>query len=198
MKKGMLTILMTALLTAFFLPGAHAAGMPANFSADVVTTTARGTMNMKMYTSGDKSRMEMAESLMIVRRDLGVMWMVMPTQSMYMEQPIDMAMVARTSVEMPGELSREPLGSETIDGKAAQKFKVTYSAAGHEDSIYQWIGGDNFPVRTAAVDGSWTVDFKNVSSAPVDAGLFEVPAGFRKIAIPSMKNLIAAAPQQQE
>ncbi len=132
----------------------------------------------------------MPESLMILRNDLGVMWMVMPSQSLYMEQPIDLSMAAKTSSTMPGEIERIPQGSESVHGKAAEKFKVTYEAAGRRDSVYQWIAQGQIPVRTQSLDGSWTVDFKNVSTGPQSPDLFEVPPGFKKFAVPSMGDLM--------
>lgn len=177
-------------LLALFSSDVQAEVISGDFSADVVTASDQGEIAMKLYSSGQKSRMEMPESLMIVRQDLGVMWMVMPSQSLYMEQPIDLSMAVRTSGAMPGEIERVSQGSERVNGKTAEKFKITYEAAGRRDSVYQWIAEGLIPVRTQALDGSWTVDFKNVSTGQQPASLFEVPPGFKKFAVPSMGDLM--------
>ncbi len=166
-----------------------------SFSAEMISTTPQGTMSMKLFTSGEKSRMEMAGQTVIVRRDLQVMWMVMPDQQMYMEQPIDPGMAAQSSATVDGEISREALGNEVIDGKNTKKFKVAYSSNGVSGEIYQWIDDKEFPVRTQAVDGSWTVDFKNVQTGGQPDSLFEPPAGYQKMAMPSMADLMRQAGQ---
>ena len=103
--------LMGILLIFLMSPLANATqGMPKDFSADIVSTSSDGTMSMKLYTSGDKSRMEMAQQVIIVRRDIHVMWIVMSSQGMYMEQPVNEAMVAKTSPEVTGELERVAVG----------------------------------------------------------------------------------------
>lgn len=168
------------------------------FSADVVTTSREGSVAMKMYSSADgkKSRMETPQGTMIVRQDLKVMWMLMPSEGMYLEQPLDLQMVMQISREMPGEIERVPMGSEVVNAIKADKFKITFESSGQRDSVYQWVSADQLPVRTQAVNGSWTVDFKNVSSKPQSPSLFEVPPGFQKLAMPSMDTLMANFPQQ--
>ena len=42
------------------------------------------------------------------------------------------------------------------------------------------------PVKTAAADGSWTVEYKNIDRGSQADSLFEVPAGFQKTAMPGM------------
>lgn len=182
------TIWMLAVLCMVSVP-ARAGGTVGDFSADIVSTTPQGTASMKIYNSGVKSRMEMTDNVVIVRRDLGVMWMVMPSQGVYMEQPINLEMAAQASADVQGEVSRESLGREDVNGKNAEKFKVTYEAEGRRGQIFQWMDGD-MPVRTQASDGSWTVDFKNVRKGSQDASLFEPPSGLEKMAVPTMDELL--------
>jgi hypothetical protein len=43
-----------------------------------------------------------------------------------------------------------------------------------------------FPVKMAAVDGSWTMEYKNIKLGSQPASLFELPPGYNKMAVPSM------------
>src|SRR3989344_7490311 len=138
--------------------GRRAQAASGDFSADIVSSSPQGTVNMKMYSTAGKSRMEMPGHITIIRQDLRVMWLVMPADSMYMEQPIDPAMLAKTSRVISGEVERVPMGNELIAGKTTQKSKITYETAGRRESIYQWTGANEIHVRTQAVNGSWTVD----------------------------------------
>ncbi len=187
------TIVFSLFMLALLSNPAFADGPPRNFSADVISTTPQGAMRMKIFTSGEKSRMEMPDQTMIVRRDLKVMWMIMPTERMYMEQPIDLSMAAQTSPEVQGEVKRESMGRETIDGKNTEKFKVSYTTSGVSGEIYQWMSDEGFPVKMQAVDGSWTVEFKNVQTGTQPDSLFEPPSDFQKMAMPSMADLMRQA-----
>ena len=186
MKNRTFVLIHLIFLSLWFSVGARAQAAPGDFSADVVSSSPQGTVNMKLYSTAGKSRMEMPGNIMIIRQDLQVMWMVMPSESMYMEQPIDPAMLVKTSRVVPGEIERTPMGNESIDGKTTQKFKITYETAGRRETLYQWIGTNDMPARVQAVDGSWTVDYKNVSTVHQPDSLFDPPAGYQKMAIPSM------------
>ena len=186
MKNRVCVLSSFIFLFLLFPAGARAQTTPGDFSADIISSSPQGTVNMKIYSTTGKSRMEMPGNIMIIRQDLQVMWMVMPGQNMYMEQPIDPTMLAKTSRVIPGEIERVPMGSELIEGKTTRKFKITYEAAGRRESLYQWIGGNEMPVRVQAIDGSWAVDYKNISIGHQPDSLFEPPAGYQKMAIPSM------------
>src|SRR3989338_4532559 len=125
MKNGERILIGFIFLFLLFPAGAGAQSMPGDFSADVISSSPQGTIQMKIYSTPGKSRMEMPGNTMIIRQDLQVMWMVMPSEGVYMEQPIDPSMLAKTSRVMPGETERVPMGNELIDGKTTRKFKVT-------------------------------------------------------------------------
>ena len=155
----------------------------ASFSADMVSTMDGQTVRAKLYTTGQKTRMEMQENIVITRLDRNVSWVVMPAQGMYMEQPINPRQMAHTSKEFPGETERVSMGTETVDGNPAEKFKVTYTESGASQSVYQWIRDGRFPIKVQAVDGSWSMEFKDMRIGAQPDSLFEVPAGFQKLAI---------------
>jgi hypothetical protein len=154
------------------------------------------TVEARIYTGDKKSRIEMPQATMILRLDRGVTWMIMPDQGMYMEQPVDPKMAAQTSREMPGETERKSLGKESVNGREAEKFLVIYSQAGRTDSVHQWIDGDGIPVRTAALDGSWSAEFKNVKSGPQPDSLFEPPAGYQKFEMPNVNAMMQQMGQE--
>ena len=91
-------------------------------------------------------------------------------------------------VGVEGEVSRRLIGTETVNGHPAKKYEVTYTDAGRPEKterMYQWIASDiNFPVKVAAVDGSWVVDYKNIKISAQADSLFEVPSDYQKVAMP--------------
>ncbi len=160
------------------------------FSADVVTQSQGHEIQSRTYISKDKIRNETMGQIMIIRKDLNVMWIVMPDQGMYIENPIDLNAVARTSQTMPGETERVPMGKETIDGRVTDKFKITYDAGRGPVTMFQWIGDRQIPVKMEAEDGSWSVNYKNIQFGPQSAALFEIPEGIQKMQMPNMAEIM--------
>lgn len=175
-------ILMAAIV---FLCSGHVFSMDMqNFSADMVSRANGQMMQGKIYVSGKKVRTEMAGSIMIARPDLNVAYVIMPAERMYMEQAINMKMLPKTSDKLEGEVERVSLGKEVIDGNQTEKFKVVYIEGGMRAEAYQWLMDSGFPVKMEAVDGTWSVEYKNISlNAPSD-DLFEPPAGYQKLSMP--------------
>ena len=48
------------------------------------------------------------------------------------------------------------------------------------------------PVKTAALDNSWEMEFKNIRTGSQPESLFEVPAGYKKLStgMPSMQDIM--------
>jgi len=114
-----------------------------------------------------------------------------------MEQPIDRSKMMKTSKEVEGELERVAMGPESMNGQAAQKFKVTYRDGQAQAQMFQWIGDSEIPVKMAAVDGSWSVEYRDISKGTPDDSLFEIPVGLRKLEMPNMAQVMAAAQNAQ-
>ncbi len=166
--------------------------LAAEFSGDMVNTSKAGAVNQKFFISGDKTRMESPQGIAIVRTDKKVMWMLMPQQKMYMEMPLNPSDVPATSEKYPGEIERTLMGKETVDGRATDKYRVVYTAAGVKTTIFQWFAPDiGLPVKTAAEDGSWTMEYKNIKTGTQPDSLFEIPAGYSKMSMemPSMDDI---------
>jgi len=167
--------------------GASHQALAKDFSADVIGQSEEGAFQGKMYVHGENVRMEMAQMITITRADQKVVWMVMPSEKMYMEQPIKPRDVIASGAA--GEAERKPLGSEAVNGKPADKFEVTYDYEGERSLVYEWVDPSlGMPVKIAAVDGSWSMEYQNIQAGPQEASLFEVPEGYQKFAMPSMSD----------
>ena len=165
--------------------GASHQALANDFSADMIGQGEEGVFQGKMYVRGGNVRMEMAQMITITRMDQKVVWMIMPSEGMYMEHPITPRDVIASGTA--GETERKPLGSEAVNGKAADKFEVTYDYEGESSTVYEWIDPSlGMPVKIAAVDGSWSMEYQNIQTGPQEESLFEVPEGYQKFAMPSM------------
>lgn len=159
------------------------------YSADMVSREGNKVTNMKIYIAQDKFRMEMTGSIMIMRKDLNLTWMVMPSDEMYMENPINLALIQKMSRDFSDEIERVPMGIEVIDGQNAEKFKVSYMDNGNVKTVYQWLR-DQVPVKVEAEDQSWSTEYHNIEIGPQPADLFEPPADYEKFSIPSMGDIM--------
>ncbi len=167
-----------------------------DFSADMVSSTPEGSFTAKLYVSGDKSRTEMPEATTISRMDKKIVWMLIPAEKMYMEQPIPPHTAASLQEKVAGEIERTAEGNETVNGRGTTKYRVTFEAGGKRESVFQWIDeAAHIPVKTAAIDGSWSSEFRNMRSGPQDPALFEIPDGYRKMSLgmPDMRGTMSAA-----
>lgn len=154
-----------------------------DFSAEMVSTM-KGEKPAagKFFSSGDrKFRMEMKDAVVITRLDKKLVWILMPAEKLYMEQPVRPENVVAGET-YPGETERKFLGTEAVEGRAAKKYKVSYRIDGRTESVYQWMDDSlGLALKTADVNGKWSVLFRDVKVAPQPPGLFELPGGYQKM-----------------
>jgi hypothetical protein len=185
--------IMMILLVLFGL-GISGLAQALEFSADVVNMANGRSISGKMYVSQDKVRMEMAGAISITRVDKKIAYVIMPDQKMYMEQPFDPEKVSTATEKMPGELKREFLGGEIVNGRNTKKYKVSYDAEGRTNTVMQWIDDQSgVPVKTASPDDSWSTELRNLRLGQQDMSLFEMPEGYTKFAMPNMAEMMKRA-----
>lgn len=158
-----------------------------SYSADMVSyVDQKPQMTGRIYVSGKKVRVEMGSGMVaITRPDKSVVWILMPAQKTYMERPIkpqDMATAGKTE----GEVKKTYLGEESVEGRTAKKYRVTYRYEGKTEVFYSWIDTQlNVPLKVSDEKGRWMTVYKNIKPGSQPGSLFEVPAGYRKIKIPA-------------
>lgn len=166
------------------------AAMAQELSATIVSTSAGQKTVMKVFMKPDKYRtdMEAAGSSTIARKDINKVWILMTQQKAYMEMPGSTnEQVKMAEEKVKGEVSRKKVGSETIDGHPSTKYEVTANVDGKVTQTYQWWATDiNFPVKMAALDGSWSVEYRDIKIGSQPDSLFEVPSDYKKMTIPGM------------
>lgn len=193
-----LLVIGTWIVCAASAPAGAEGPMPSEFSADMLFSGPEGEAQGRMYLTADKIRFEMMGQVMITRLDRNVTWVLMPSENMYMEQPIDPKTVAQAGRDLPGEVERVAIGPEAVDGRPAVKYRVTGVSGGRAVSVYQWIeGAQPLPLRIQDIDGEWTVEYRNVRIGPQRAELFEPPAGMQKFAMPDFSQYAQMALENQ-
>ncbi len=184
MKTGWSVALFVAGVCSLSL---RAVAVAADFSADVKNTIRGRSFEGKIYSTRDKVRMEMAHGTTIAFLDRHIVLVLMPEQKVYMEQPLSSDDVVAVSEQVSGETGRKLLGSEEVAGWRTQKYEVTYRVGGRSDTLYQWFAeGIPVPVKTAAKDGSWAMEYDHIVVGRQPDSLFTVPADYRKVSMPGM------------
>jgi hypothetical protein len=183
MKKRISFICFGIALIVVFLP--QVLLFAQEFSADLINTTQLGSSQGKIFVRQGKVRLEFPETITVTRMDKKVVWVLIPAQKIYMEQPFDPSNLIVTTKKMDNEVSREVVGVEVIDGKMATKYKVVYKdALGKDEVILIWVAeGLDIPLKTAAEDSSWVMEYRNIKTTSPDDSLFEIPADYQKISM---------------
>ena len=184
---------------------AHAGELPrptVEYSADVAMHVQRGTAGQpltatgKVYVAADRERRETRvmgrSSIVINRRDKGVSWVLMPAQSMYLENQTAAEKDDPYAAWQKAGVTLTKVGEETINGVTATKYRAeAHGNGGAKETGYIWLTKDNIPVRMATDalatedGGRITVDYTHIQVGKQDPALFEVPSGYQKMAVPS-------------
>ena len=171
-------------------------GKAKGFSADLTVRSKMGprthVLKGKLYAAKNgNSRVDIPPySINIVRRDKKVAWTLLPEQKQYMEGPVKTESAFYGGGEVPGEISRKKIGEEVIDGQRTKKYEIKYMAKAItgkevEDTMIQWISVDTgIPIKMALANGTITYEYHNVKVGRQPDDLFELPAGYTKMAMP--------------
>lgn len=181
------SLCVTLCVAGFFISAVVASAAQQDFSADVVAHGRDGSFSGKICMGNGNVRMEATQGITISRQDKKVVWVIMPSEGMYMEQPFDPKDAIAQVAAKSGEAERKSLGPDTVNGKKTEKFQVTYNQGGVRSSVYEWVDHSiEMPVKIAATDKSWSMEYKNIKAGPQDPNLFEVPKGYQKLDLSSL------------
>ena len=156
------------------------------FTADQITRIEGHTHKANIYYRDDRWRLEHQElspvNVTIVRKDKQVMWLLLSRMRHFKTMPFDPQQAPKVSERLEGEVSREEIGTEVLDGHPATLFEVTVSHNGRTDAYYQWLATDiHFPLKLARKDGQWLVEYRNVRLRQLSDFLFELPVNFQPL-----------------
>jgi len=180
------------LVAAWFVPAAHAQQPTVEYSADFIMETAEMAQTGKVFTAPGKERRESVfeggmTSVTIRREDLGKLWILMPSERMYME-------IAAGGSDPSGMQSSSPedydvqmtvVGPEQPDGVETIKHKVIMiDADGNKMGGFWWISNEGIPLKMdmLAVDEGSKMRLKqqltNVELGTQSPELFEIPPDY--------------------
>ncbi len=198
MLKKFISRLMLFVVTLSIIGlGIAVSGNAAEFSADMIQKSPMGNTNGKVFVKGENFRQEMnmggQNQIMIFQKDKGVVWILMPGQRMYMEMAAggQQNIAPTTPEEMEKMGDKKYLGKEKVNGYKCKKYRYT-SNDPSVGTTTMWISKKlNFPIKTEmkSSSGPMSMEYKNIQEKKLPDSLFKIPAGYRKMSMPSMPNM---------
>lgn len=178
-------LLIMALSSAVWL-GAEVDSRALEFTADQVTRIDGHSRKALIYYRDDRWRLEHFDAgpvnVTIVRKDKDVMWLLLSRMRHFKTVPYDPEQAPKVSERLEGEVAREEIGSETLDGHPTTLYEVTVQKGDRMDVYYQWLATDiKFPLKLARKDGSWVVEYRHVRLKPLSDFLFQLPVNFQPL-----------------
>lgn len=156
------------------------------FSADQITKINGHSRKANIYYREDRWRLEHHDmnpvNVTIVRKDKQVMWLLLSRMRHFKTVPYDPEQEPKVREMLDGEIAREEIGTETLDGHPTTLYQVTVREGSRDSVYYQWLASDiHFPLKLARKDGSWQVEYRHVKLRPVSDFLFQLPVNFQPL-----------------
>jgi hypothetical protein len=171
----------------------------AEYTADESIQTEEGTMQQHIHVTPTKERKEMLTgggdgAIQIFRFDTKVMWMLMPSQKMYMEHQMGKPNPRQPAQDVSQwEVEESAVGEETLDGVKVTKYKtIATSTDGKKYGGFSWRTKEGIPLKQDLLYKEGTekkrmsTELKNLKIEKQDPQLFEIPKDFTKFDMAGM------------
>lgn len=152
-----------------------------DFSSDRIVKRGKSVVMAHVNAKDDRWRFEFSipqrgASVIIVRVDRGTAWLILSKRRLYVEEPITNDYRLEVSEKMSGEISREFVGDEMLNGYPTELFDVTVAEEGETRQYYRWVTKvQRFPMKTVSKQGDWSEEFRRLVFTEQSRFLFELP-----------------------
>lgn len=180
------------IVAGFILAAPAMAVQPANveYSADSYMETAEGVMEGTVHVAPGKERREFVQqgekSVMILRHDKKVIWMLMPEDKMYME--MKMPEGGRKDDLSGYKIETTTIGPETVNGVETTKSKMIMTGPkGDKLGGFGWRTKEDIVVKLDAIAVSkkskerFKIELDNLNIGRQNPALFEIPSDYEKM-----------------
>ena len=163
------------------------------FSAQRIAKDDGKMVSAHVNAREDRWRFEYAEPqdgamAAIIRLDKQAVWLILSKRRMYMEVPIGPEYLLLVSEKMDGEVARELIGKEELNGFPTELFEVTVMTKGESKQYYQWVTqAQRFPIKTVSKRGDWSVEYRHVVFTKQSSLFFETHRGYVQANPPSLR-----------
>ena len=174
-------------------------GPQVEYSADMSMESADGVMEGPVYHTPMMERREIVQdgqsTVMIIRHDKKVTWMLMPGNKMYMETPFPKE--GRTDDLGAYKIDTTVVGPDTLDGIKTTKTKVIMT--GPDDvkmGGFMWATQNGIAVKLDAIamekkrKERFKMELHNLKIGKQDPALFEIPKDYQKMDMAGMGKMM--------
>lgn len=173
----------------------------AEYSADATIQSEEGSMQQRVYATPTKERKEMLTgagdgAVQIFRYDTKVMWMLMPSENMYMEYSIGGG-PSKGNDTSQWTYEDTAMGEETLNGVKVTKYKtIATSTDGKKFGGFSWRTKEGINVKQDLLykEGNdkkrMMTELSNLRIGRQDPKLFEIPDGFTKLDMGGMMGMM--------
>ena len=202
MKKSRIFLMVAAMVIAGAAQAAKPTQPQVEYSADSTMETAEVSMKGHVNYAPTRERREMVtdggdKMIMITRHDKKVAWTLMPSEKMYMEMSLDQASAQAKDDTSKYKIEQTVVGPESLNGVNTTKSKIIMTGPkGEKMGGFMWVSKDNIVVKmdAIAIDKKDKYRFKteltDLKVGKQDPKLFEVPADYEKMGMPSIGALM--------
>jgi hypothetical protein len=174
--------LWSLLLVAALLAPALAEAL--EFSADRTVRTAGHVERTRLFYRDDMWRVEHNAAgpvqVTIVRKDRQLVWHLIPMRRQFKTVTFDAVYRLMVRPAFDGELSRELIGTQVMDGHPTALYEVRVrTGEGTVQSYYQWVATDlNLTLKLSKKDGDWTMEYQHVKIGRTPDYFFQLPIAY--------------------
>ena len=173
----------------------------AEYSADATIENEEGATTQKIFVTPTKERKEMLTgagdgAVQIFRYDTKVMWMLMPSENMYMEYSIGGG-PSKGNDTSQWTYEDTAMGEETLNGVKVTKYKtIATSTDGKKFGGFSWRTKEGINVKQDLLykEGNdkkrMMTELSNLRIGRQDPKLFEIPDGFTKLDMGGMMGMM--------
>ena len=173
-----------SLLLVFLGVWAESPAAAFEFSADRILLKKGHEIIAAVRAKEDRWRFEYAKPqagamARIVRQDRRSAWQIISQRQVFIEVPLEPIDLLYVTEAMDGEIKREFIGTEDLNGYPTELFEVTTLSNGLRNQFYQWVTRDErFSMKTISKAGDWSLEYRNVKFTRQSSRFFEPPYGF--------------------
>jgi hypothetical protein len=135
------------------------------FSAERILRQDGKVTVSRVWAQEDRWRFEYAMpqggvQVCIVRDDRQYSWLVLSARRMFIEVPIAPHHRLFVTVPVDGEVARELIGTQDLEGYPTELFEVTVLVNGERMQYYQWVtAAERFAIKTVSKRGDWSLEY---------------------------------------
>ncbi len=158
------------------------------FKAERTTRVDGQSRKASIYYRDEMWRVEYydggAVNAIIVRKDKGLTWLLMARIKQFKTVAYDKEFSPRVSEQLDGEVAREEIGRELLNGHPTIVYRVTVATgSGSTEVYYQWLAMDlGLPLRLASKDRDWLTEYTDVRLTSVSDFMFRPPRDYQPLA----------------